>query len=189
MTPRPDRLTPDHRGGHTGRLPHYGVPIVMPVLPANPAQPVVVQPGEGERIAIGPSTVTLKLDSRDTGGKVGAIEYTVAPRFVAPSVLHWHTKEGWVGVVAAGRVGIRFADRSVEIDAGGLVFVPPDCPFAWFNPTDAPAKVVFLYVPGGFEQYFREASAVAAANPGVAIKDLAPQLGPLWVKYGQEKDG
>ncbi len=161
----------------------------MPPLPAPPAAPVIVAPGEGERIAVGPSTVTLKLDSRATGGRVGAIEYTVAPRFVAPAVLHWHTKEGWVGYVAAGRVGIRFADRSVEIDAGGMVFVPPDCPFAWFNPTDQPAKVVFLYTPGGFEQYFREASAVAAANPGVAVKDLAPQLAALWDRYGQMKEG
>lgn len=45
MTPRPDSLTPDHRGEHTARLPNYGVPIFMPALPANPARPVVVQPG------------------------------------------------------------------------------------------------------------------------------------------------
>ena len=160
----------------------------MAKLPVNPARPIVVMPGEGESHALGPSKITHKLDGNAIGGRFGMIEYSVAPRFIAPTVWHWHTKESWVGYVAAGTLLVAFPDHQLEVPSGGLIVVPPNCPFAWSNPGDEPAKLLSIYSPAGFENFFREVSAVAAANPGVTAKDLGPHLAPLWQKYGIESE-
>ena len=160
----------------------------MAKLPVNPTQPVLVLPGEGESHTLGPSTITHKLDGGTMGGRFAMIEYTVAPRFIAPTLWHWHTKEAWVGYVAMGKLSVAFPDRQLEVPTGGVIVVPPNCPFAWSNPSDEPAKLLSIYSPAGFENFFREVSAVAAAHPGVTAKDLGPQLVPLWQKYGIENE-
>ena len=161
----------------------------MTKLPVNPARPIVVQPGEGESHAIGPSKITHKLDGSSMGGRFAMIEYSVSPRFAAPTAWHWHTKESWVGYVAAGKLTVAFPDHQVEVPTGGVIVVPPNCPFAWSNPSDEPARLLNIYSPAGFEDYFREISAVIAKHPGVAAKDLSSQLQPLWQKYGIESEG
>jgi len=56
-------------------------------------------------------------------------------------------------------------------------------------PSDEPAKILFIYTPAGFEEYFCAVAAVIAKNPGVAVKDLGDELGPLWQHYGIESEG
>lgn len=112
------------------------------------------------------------------------IEYNVGPRFIAPPVLHWHEDTDFAGYVLEGRVQFRFEDDRVEsIGAGSVLYVERNTKFAWSNPDDVPARVLFVYSPAGFEQYFLEVEALLAANPGKAIPDLMPQLVPLWEKY------
>jgi len=161
----------------------------MTALPQNPPAPTVVAPGEGDVLAVGPSRVTQKIGGAMTAGHFGMVEYAVAPRFVAPIAWHWHTKESWIGYIVSGRITVTFPDRSIELAAGGTIVVPARCPFMWSNPSDEPAKLLFIYTPAGFENYFREVNAVIAEHPGVAPKDLSPQLQPLWQKYGIESEG
>jgi mannose-6-phosphate isomerase-like protein (cupin superfamily) len=162
---------------------------IMTKLPEDPPPPVVVMPGEGETYHVGPSTVVRKIGGEHTDGHFGIVEYTVAPHFVAPTVWHWHTKDGWVLYVISGAISVALPAKTVEIPAGGFMTLQAGAPFAWSNPGDAPAKLLFVYMPAGFENYFREATAVMTANPGVAAKDLGPQLLPLWEKYGIASEG
>jgi mannose-6-phosphate isomerase-like protein (cupin superfamily) len=161
----------------------------MAKLPDNPAAPVVIAPGEGDVLAIGPSRVTQKLSGAATGGHFGMTEYAVEPRFVAPSVWHWHTKESWVAYVVSGSIVVACPDREITVPTGGTIVVGPNCPFVWSNPFDEPAKLLNIYTPAGFENYFREVDGVIAKNPGVAPQDLSPHLVPLWSKYGLEREG
>jgi mannose-6-phosphate isomerase-like protein (cupin superfamily) len=156
----------------------------MGKLPSNPSQPVVVMPGEGESHEIGPSKITHKVDGAANGGHFGMIEYRVAPRFVAPTMWHWHTKECWTAYVALGQLRVAFLDRQIEVPTGGTIVVPANCPFAWSNPSDEPATLISIYAPAGFENYFRAISSVLQQHPGVSVKDLGPQLTPLWNQYG-----
>jgi uncharacterized RmlC-like cupin family protein len=113
----------------------------------------------------------------------------VSPRFVAPTMWHWHTKESWTGYVLSGRIKLAFQEGDVEIPTGGAVHVPAYCPFIWSHPADEPARVLFVYAPGGFENYFRDIGEVLAQNPGVPVKDLSPKLVPLlWERYGLESE-
>ncbi|MFO1058291.1 MAG: cupin domain-containing protein [Dongiaceae bacterium] len=147
------------------------------------ATPLIAPAGEGTILPVGPSTIVLRI-SGGADGAPSAIEYRVAPGFAAPSALHSHTRESWTAYVVEGRIAVRFVDRTVEVAAGGLLQVPPHCPFAWYNPSSEPARLICLYAPGGFERYFAEARQVLSDHPGVPVKDLTPHLMPLWDKYG-----
>jgi mannose-6-phosphate isomerase-like protein (cupin superfamily) len=161
----------------------------MPARPSKSEAPIFIQPGAGDAQVVGPSRITFKLGAAAIAGRLSMTEYDVAPNFVAPPVLHWHTKEAWVAYILAGRIAFRLADTTIELGAGGVAMIPPNCPFAWSNPLPEPAKMLCVYTPGGFDTYFRELGAVLAANPGAAVKDLTPKLAPLWAKYGIEKEG
>ena len=143
------------------------------------SEPIVVQDGQGHTVRIGPNEITCKVQ----GGSMAVIEYKVGPRFVAPPVLHWHEDTDFTGIVLEGCLEFRFESSTSRIAAGEIVFVPRNCKFAWANPDDAPARVLFVYSPAGFEKYFDELDALLKANPGKTIPDLMPQIMPLWQKY------
>jgi len=128
---------------------------------------------------VGPNEITIKLQN----AAFSIVEYKVAPRFVAPPVLHWHEDTDWAGVVLEGKLQFRFEDHTKEIAPGDVLYVPRNTKFAWANPDDAQAVVLFIYSPAGFEQYFVELESLLVANPGKTIPDLMPQIAPLWTKY------
>jgi quercetin dioxygenase-like cupin family protein len=129
---------------------------------------------------VGPNEITIKLQN----AAFSIVEYRVGPKFVAPPVLHWHEDTDFAGIALDGRLQFRFEnDRVEELAAGAILYVERNTKFAWANPDDAPARVMFIYSPAGFEQYFTELESLLAANPGKAIPDLMPQLAPLWEKY------
>ncbi len=149
---------------------------------------LVVRAGEGEAIAVGGARILRKLSAEDAGGHFSLIEYAVGPRFAAPAALHWHTKESFTAYVLEGRIEFRFRDRTEALGPGDVLKAPPGCPFAWLNPTDEPARILYIYAPGGFDAYFAEAAGVIAANPQTPIRDLAPKLARLWTKYGIQSE-
>jgi quercetin dioxygenase-like cupin family protein len=128
---------------------------------------------------VGPNEITIKLQN----AAFSIVEYRVGPKFVAPPVLHWHEDTDWAGVVLEGRLQFRFEDRTQEIAPGDVLYVPRNTKFAWSNPDDAVAVVLFIYSPAGFEQYFVELEQLLLGNPGKGIPELMPQLAPLWDKY------
>jgi hypothetical protein len=54
-------------------------------------------------------------------------------------------------------------DHIVEAVAGDLVVKPRGIPHAFWNASEAPARIVELIVPAGFEGYFRQMAPVLAA--------------------------
>lgn len=153
------------------------------------AAPHATAPGQGEALRVGPNQVTLRVTAAQSEGRIGVTEYQVAPRFAAPPVPHWHTRESWTAHVLRGTIRFRFADGPVDAGAGATVHVPPFCPFAWENPTDEAAVMLCIYTPGGFEEFFRDAAALQAADPGRSMAERMPQLLALWERYGIRRGG
>jgi quercetin dioxygenase-like cupin family protein len=151
----------------------------------------IVLPKDGA-LQVGPNRVTILREAWTADGcllesaATGMVAYDVAPGYVAPPVLHWHTREDWTATVLGGRLAVRFADRREIVGRGASLIVPAGCPFAWYNPDDAPARIIFSFSPGGFENYYREVVPLIDAHPGLAVADLTPKLKPLWAKYGLE---
>lgn len=138
---------------------------------------------EGRVLRVGPNRIAIKLQK-----EYSIIEYTVAPRFVAPPVLHWHEDTDFTAILIEGSLVFRFENETRTIHPGDLLHVPRNTKFAWANPEDATARVYFVYYPAGFERYFIEVEALLTANPGKTIPDLMSQIMPLWEKYRIARD-
>ena len=151
-------------------------------------KPTISPAGSGRQIRVGPNVITYRTTTTDSDGRIGVIDYQVGPGFVAPSVLHWHTKESWTGYLFEGRLRFRFAEgEPEEIGAGTVIHVPARCPFAWENASaDQPAHILFMYTPGGFESYFADIADLFARNPGKGVPDLLSQIMEIAAKYGIE---
>lgn len=151
-------------------------------------KPAISAPGSGRQIRVGPNVITYRTTAVESEGRVGVIDYVVGPGFVAPPVLHWHTRESWTGYLLEGTLRFRFAGGVSDVEAGSVIHVPVHCPFAWENATDQAARSLFVYTPGGFEAYFTEIAELFARNPGKTIKDLMSQVLATSEKYGIERE-
>ncbi|HEY0320432.1 MAG TPA: cupin domain-containing protein [Pyrinomonadaceae bacterium] len=143
-------------------------------------------PGEGRQISIGPNRITYLLEGHQTGGRFSLIHYEVGPSFVAPTALHYHTREDWSGYVVEGTLGFQLGERTVILTAGSSLRIPKGLPFKWWNNEDKPARFLAYYFPAGFEQYFADLEeAIKDFPPGpLDMAKAMPRLVPLWDKYG-----
>lgn len=149
--------------------------------------PLILDPKEGVTVPLGASRLTIKLDAAATGGRFAMLEYDVAPNFVAPNVPHWHTRESHTIYVLHGRIDFQFATRLVEAEPGMVLHIPEHCAFTWRNPEPNPARMLYLFAPAGFEQFFRDVQQVYADHPGMTPSDAAPHVAALWSEYGIEQ--
>ncbi len=148
------------------------------------AQPRVVPPLAGTvapAAAPGLPTIEVKLDAA-AGAGFSVIEYDVPARFSPPPHLHRHTREGAVVYVLAGELHYWFENDDTVATAGTLVQLPPGAWFRWANDSDEPARMLCVFAPAGFEQFFLDVMAEARAADG----DLRAVIGPLRARYGDE---
>jgi quercetin dioxygenase-like cupin family protein len=148
------------------------------------ATPRVVPPGGGTMAPAavpGLPTIEVKLDAADGAG-FSLVEYEIPAGFSPPPHLHRHTREGAVVYVLDGELHYWFADGDVVVGRGSLVQLPAGAWFRWANDTDAPARMLCMFAPAGFEQFFLDVMAETAAAGG----DLRRVIGPLRARYGDE---
>ena len=151
--------------------------------------PVIVRPHEGEKVRLAGNEIAFKLTGEQSGGAFSVVEYTVAPNFEAPPVLHANTLEAWAGYVLEGALVFEFSDgRRFTAETGAFLFLPKGAMFKWWNETDSQARWLCIYSPAGFENYFREVSRIIEdfSPENLDIKQAMPQILPLWSKYGIE---
>lgn len=112
-----------------------------------------IGPGEGPRVwtFLG-DRYTVKASATDTGGKLGLMEAIVAPESGPP--LHIHDNEHEMFYLLDGQLEMEANDTVFVADAGSFIFVPRAAPHRFKNISDTPTKLLFLFLPGGFEQFF-----------------------------------
>ena len=151
--------------------------------------PTVVAPGAG----IVPTfshpavpTVEVKLDGR-AGAGFSLIEYVVPPGFAPPPVLHRHTRESATGYVIDGHLTYWFDDGEAhDVGPGTVVHLPAGAWFRWANTTDEQVRLLFMFQPAGFEQFFLEPMA-GIADAGGDPAAIGSLIHPLRTKYGDEQ--
>jgi quercetin dioxygenase-like cupin family protein len=100
----------------------------------------------------------------------------LAPRrLVAP--LHRHSREDEYSYVLEGRVGAIVGDEEVIAEAGSLLFKPRDQWHTFWNAGEAPARILAIFSPGGFEQFFRDIAALDGEPTPDAIVEVASRYG------------
>ena len=139
----------------------------------------MVQPGGGGTVIEGGFGVVAKLAGVDTGGSVAIVEHPLAPGILGAAP-HSHECEDEISYVLEGEVTVMVGDEVVTAAAGSYVVKPRRVPHTFWNASEAPARLLEIIAPVGFETYFTELGQILA-NPGPP--DMAA-IGALAGRYG-----
>lgn len=125
-----------------------------PATPEGASAPVVRGPGEGTPYHVAGEEILCRLASRDTAGAFSLFEITVPAGNGPP--LHIHGTEEETFYVLEGT--IRFTAGGVEhtLTPGACAFGPRGVAHRFENIGDAPARMLMIASPGGFEAFFAQ---------------------------------
>ena len=124
---------------------------------------LIVLPDGGKLVWLMGLGVRFLVGGEQTGGRLAVVEHPIRPKAIAAPV-HTHAGEDEISFILEGKVGVQIAERVVEATPGTLVFKPRGIPHAFWNPGDAPARLLEMISPAGFERYFEEAAALFATG-------------------------
>jgi mannose-6-phosphate isomerase-like protein (cupin superfamily) len=142
----------------------------------------VVAPGDGEEGFLGSIGVRFMIDGDETGTQFSLVEHPMSPRALA-APLHIRTREDEYSFVLEGRMGALLGDDVVEAGPGDLVFKPRNQWHTFWNAGDEPCRILEIIAPAGFEDFFRELSAM-----GGAMQAPPEELAALGGRYGLSFD-
>src|SRR6185312_16487177 len=125
---------------------------------------VVLDPGGGERITVGASSLSIKAETATTGGAVFLSETEIEPGFPGPPP-HTHEHMHDMFYVLEGVLTVRLGDASHQVAAGSFVCVPPGIVHTFSNRARAPVRFLNMQTPSGFEDYMRELGQAARHGP------------------------
>jgi len=153
-------------------------------MPARTSEPLIVEPDSGITIALGTSSLTIKLGAEATGGRFALLDYDIAPNFLPPQVPHGHTMESQTAYVVRGEIQFEFASRTIDAGEGTVIHISEHCGFTWRNRTADPARMLYIFAPAGLERFFVDVQNLYKEHPDASPADIAPHVASLWAKYG-----
>ncbi len=103
----------------------------------------------------------IKATAADTGGQMTLVEVTGPPNWAGPLHVHHSEDEGfWI---LDGSAVIEIGDETIEGRAGDYVLGPKHIPHRYTTGPDG-CRMLFILLPGGFEDVLRATSVPAAAR-------------------------
>lgn len=105
----------------------------------------------------------IKLTTATTAGAVGLVEGVVSPG-CGPAP-HCHIAADETVVILSGELTFRVEDRTFTAQSGATVFVPRGHLHRFVNTGIRPARMIFVYTPGGPEKLYVEGGE--QPQPGV----------------------
>jgi quercetin dioxygenase-like cupin family protein len=104
----------------------------------------------------------IKATAADTGGQMTIVEVTEPAGSEAP--LHVHDREDEAFWILDGSVTLYVGDEAIEAKAGDYAFGPRDIPHRYTVGPDG-CRMLFICMPGGFEELVRATSVPAEPRP------------------------
>ena len=131
--------------------------------------PVILQPGEGERIGSGASTAVMKATAKTTDGAFSISEATFPSGMNGPPP-HAHRYTTDTFYVLEGTLHLTVGDREIDASAGSYVLVPPGVVHTFANMSGERVRYLNVSAPGGLENYLRDLSDAmrSGVTPGTA---------------------
>ena len=142
----------------------------------------VVGPRDGKAGFLGSIGVRFMIDGSEAGERFSLVEHPMGPRALA-APLHRHIREDEYTWVIAGRVGALLGDDVVIGEPGDLIFKPRNQWHTFWNAGDAPARILEIISPAGFEDFFAE-----LVDLGGVMRAAPEELRELCVRYELEMD-
>jgi quercetin dioxygenase-like cupin family protein len=124
--------------------------------------PILTPPEHGHRVDLGGIGVVFKVPAQASGGAFSVVEHPVRPGTLAPP--HTHADEDELSYVIEGTFGVRVGDQVLAAGPGAYVFKPRGVPHTFWNAGPAPARLLEVIVPAGFERYFEQMAALLKAH-------------------------
>ncbi|MFF9204541.1 cupin domain-containing protein [Streptomyces sp. NPDC014986] len=112
----------------------------------------VVRSHEGAIRLTGEERFAVKVTGRQTGGRLGMMEGTIAPRF--GNVPHTHNSQDEGFLVLQGRFRFINGDQYIDAGAGDFVYIPSGTRHGFKNLLDVESRLMVFYTPAGPEQFF-----------------------------------
>jgi len=142
---------------------------------------LVLKPGEGRAIALGPIQMVVQEDGTQTRGTLGVAEFTVPPHASTPPPhLHRAHEEGFY--ILEGELEFLAGTQTMRAGQGTWVMVPIGTVHTFSNPTDKPARFLNTFTPPCYIRYFEEMSQLIQENGA-----LDPhQFAALMARYDTE---
>jgi len=131
----------------------------------------VLGPQEGDILGAA-TAVRDRFMVETAGGGFSLVEHLMPPRSLA-APLHRHSREDEYSYVLEGKVGAHFDGVEVFANAGDLIFKPRGEWHTFWNAGDAPARILEIISPGGFEKAFRELHAFGDALDEATVTQVA----------------
>jgi mannose-6-phosphate isomerase-like protein (cupin superfamily) len=147
-----------------------------------PAHAHVVGPQDGRFGRLGGLGVRFMVPGMDSNGGFALVEHPLEPRALA-APLHRHSREDEYSFVLRGKVGALLGEDIVYGGPGDLIYKPRGQWHTFWNAGDAPASLLEIISPAGFEMYFQELIDLFAT--GKPNMDAIP---PIAKRYGLELD-
>jgi quercetin dioxygenase-like cupin family protein len=118
-------------------------------------QVIFLAPGGGRVYEQGGFRGTIKVDDEESAGRQCFSEWTIDAGEAGPPP-HVHREHQEAFFVVEGRLTFTAGEETFEAEAGAFLYIPPGVVHSFSNRSDAPARCVNAYVPGGIEGFFLE---------------------------------
>ena len=125
--------------------------------------PRVLAAHDGRAGFLGSIGVRFMIDGAESGGGFALVEHPMSARALG-APLHRHAREDEYSFVLEGRVGALLGDHVLEAGPGSLIFKPRNQWHTFWNAGDAPARILEIISPAGFEKYFAELAALGGSQ-------------------------
>ncbi|MDQ4128175.1 MAG: quercetin 2,3-dioxygenase [Actinomycetota bacterium] len=152
-----------------------------------------VEPGEGKTLLVLGDLYRFVVASEETNGAFAVFETTATPGLPGPPP-HIHHREDEAVYVLEGEFELYVEGNTTTVGPGVFVSIPKGTLHTWSNAGNAPARILAMVTPGGFEDFFEEVGEpveapycppagppdvekVLAAAPRYGLEILSPREG------------
>ena len=114
-------------------------------------KPYALQPDEGQRLQSLGALFIEKATSDQTGGVFNLFEVACPPDYATPLFIHY--AEDVAIYVLEGTLTIYWGSEKMKAAAGSFFFQPRGTPHGYRVEGQAPARILHLTIPAGFDRF------------------------------------
>jgi len=117
-------------------------------------KPYMLDKEKGQFLLTLGASVSLKATSKQTGGVFNLFEVSCPPHYATP--LHIHYTEDVAIYILDGALKFFWGSDEKEATAGSFFYQPRGTPHGFQVENDMPARILYMTVPAGFDQFVIE---------------------------------